>query len=169
LTSSINARLAGAAFLIYIAAGIGSMAVTAQFRPVLGTLMSFCALTLGVTLYAITRDVDRDLALMAMLCRVLEAADKDTEVYFAIASTLFCILLLRGRIIPGLLAWLGLLSSGGLVVQLLAQQTLGLKTDWSSPLTWAIWFPLLIFELSFAALLLSNRARPAAALAPRST
>jgi len=169
MTRATNARLAGAAFLIYIAAGIGSMAVTAQFRPVLGTLMSVCALALGVTLYAITRDIDRDLALMAMLCRVLEAANVNAEIYFAIASTLFGVLLLRGRIIPGLLAWLGLLSSGGLVVQLLAQQTLGLKTDWSSPLTWAIWFPLLLFELSFAALLLSNRARPTSVSVPPST
>ena len=32
----------------------------------------FCALVLAVTLYAITRDADPDLALLAMVCRVAE-------------------------------------------------------------------------------------------------
>ena len=84
-----NARLAGSAFLIYIAAGIGSMALPADRRAVLATLMALSALTLGTTLYALTRDVARDLALLAMLCRVLEAAAGNGEVYFAIASTIF--------------------------------------------------------------------------------
>jgi hypothetical protein len=55
---------------------------------------------------------------------------------------------------------LGVISSGGLVVQLLVQQAAGTSTNWSSPMTWMIWFPLLIFELSFAALLLGNRLTP---------
>lgn len=36
------------------------------------------------------------------------------------------------------------------------QQAIGARTNWSSPITWAIWLPLLIFELAFAAVLLGN-------------
>lgn len=157
MTLPTNSRLAGAAYLLYVASGIGSMAASAQIRPVLGTVMALCALTLGATLYAITRHVDRDLALLAMLCRVVEASPGNSEVYFAVGSTIFCWLLLKGRTIPAGLSLLGLFSSGGLVAQLLAQQAAGTSTNWSSPTTWIIWFPLLIFELSFAALLLANR------------
>jgi len=169
MTLPSNARLAGAAYLLYIATGIGSMAAPAQIRPVLGTVMAFCALTLGATLYAITRHVDRDLALIAMLCRVLEAGSGNGEIYFAVGSTLFCWLLLKDRMIPAALAVLGLFSSGGLVVQLLVQRTAGASTNWSSPVTWAIWFPLLIFELTFAAVLLANRLRLRPPLPDRAT
>lgn len=161
MTFSGNSRLAGTAFLLYIATGIGSMAAPASARPVLATVMAFCALTLGATLYAITRTVDRDLALLALLCRVLEAGAGSGEIYFAVGSTIFCWLLLKGRMIFAWLAWLGLLSSGGLVAQLLMQEAVGTGTDWSSPLTWVIWFPLLIFELTFSGVLLANRLRPA--------
>ena len=164
MTLPSNSRLAGTAYLLYIATGIGSMAAPAQIRPVLGTIMVFCALTLGATLYAITRHVDSDLALLAMLCRVLEASSGSGEIYFAVGSTIFCWLLLKGRTIPVWLASLGLLSSGGLVVQLLVLQAAGSKTNWSSPVTWVIWFPLLVFELTFAGVLLANRLQP-----PRST
>jgi hypothetical protein len=92
-----------------------------------------------------------------MLCRVVEAGTGNSEIYFAVGSTIFSWLLLKGRTIPVGLSWLGLFSSGGLVVQLLVQQAAGTSTNWSSPTTWMIWFPLLIFELSFAALLLANR------------
>jgi hypothetical protein len=155
-----NARLAGTAYLLYIATGIGSMAAPAQIRPVLGTVMAFCALTLGATLYAITRHVDRDLSLLALLCRMLEAGSGSGEIYFAVGSTIFCWLLLKGRMTPAWLALLGLLSSGGLVVQLLMEQATGSSTNWSSPVTWVIWFPLLIFELTFAVVLLANRVTP---------
>ncbi|MFN0150147.1 MAG: hypothetical protein ACKVU1_05470 [bacterium] len=162
MTYASNARLAGTAYVLYIATGIGSMAVPAQIRPVLGTVMAFCALALGATLYAITRHVDRDLALFAMLCRVIEAGSSTgtAEIYFATGSTIFCWLLLKGRTIPVWLSSLGLLSSGGLVVQLLALKIAGTTTNWSSPITWAIWFPLLVFELWFAAVLLANRLTP---------
>jgi len=160
MTLPSNARLAGTAYLLYIATGIGSMAAPGQIRPVLGTVMALCALTLGATLYAITRHVDRDLALLAMLCRVLEAGSGNSEIYFATGSTIFCWLLLKGRMIPSWLALLGLFSSGGLVVLLLVQQAAGKSTNWSSPMTWVIWLPLLIFELTFAAVLLANRLTP---------
>jgi hypothetical protein len=160
MTLSRNSRLAGIAFLLYIATGVGSMAAPDQIGPVLATVMAFCALILGATLYAITRHVDRDLALLAMLCRVIEAGPGSGEIYFATGSAIFAWLLLKGRTIPAWLSLLGLFSSGGLVVQLLVQEAAGVSTNWSSPLTWVIWFPLLIFELTFAGLLLANRLTP---------
>ena len=60
MTLRTNARIAGFTFLFYIAAGISSMALAgrAHVTDVLSLLTSFCALVLGVTLYAITREVD---------------------------------------------------------------------------------------------------------------
>ena len=74
MTLRSNARLAGIAFLFYIVVGITSLATrdSASLTVFFTLLMSFSALTLGVTLWAITRDVDADLAMMAMLCRVLD-------------------------------------------------------------------------------------------------
>src|SRR5512141_699570 len=89
-----NARVAGFAFLVYIAAaftgmvlernassgegiaaqlaGIAQHAPAMRIAVVLQLIGCFCALVLAVTLYAITRDVDADLALLAMTCRVAE-------------------------------------------------------------------------------------------------
>lgn len=94
MTRTTNARIAGFAFLIYIAAGIASMVLfgratggegiaaqlagiaqhTAAVRGVLvlALVMCFSALALAVTLYALTRDEDRDLAMLALLCRAGE-------------------------------------------------------------------------------------------------
>ena len=95
MTLKTNARLAGFIFLLYIATGITSMVV---FRKAAGgaegitaTLASLAqhasfvrmnilltllqaayALVLGVTLYALTREQDRDLAVMALCCRAGE-------------------------------------------------------------------------------------------------
>jgi hypothetical protein len=167
MTVRTNARLAGAAFLIYIAAGIGSMAA-AKFPPLRGVLIAmvpFCAIVLGVTLYALTRGVDRDLAMIAMACRIVEAAGGNGELFFAAGSTIFCWLLLTGRLIPKALAALGLASSS-MVLALLILQAGGLfggKTNWASPLTWTAWFPLLIFEIACGVWLLTRGvAQPAA-------
>ena len=43
-----------------------------RYSALLGMLEVFCALVLAVTLYAITRDEDRDLAMLGMICRVAE-------------------------------------------------------------------------------------------------
>lgn len=160
MTLHTNSRLAGVAYLVYIAAGIGSMAVAsrAELVAVANLITALCALTLGVTLWALTRDVDRDLAMFAMLCRLLEAAPGPGEIYFAIGNTVFCWLLWRGRLIPAALAGLGTVSSLGLSM-LIVVQTAGLmggRMQWSSPITWLVWLPLLIFELAFAVLLLSR-------------
>jgi N-acetylglucosamine-6-phosphate deacetylase len=75
MTRTTNARLAGSAFLLYIVAGITSMALHGKphATEMLSLITSFSALVLGVTLYAITRGQDADLALLALTCRVMEA------------------------------------------------------------------------------------------------
>jgi hypothetical protein len=63
MTLNTNARVAGFTFWIYVAAGIASMRLVgnAPATGVLALVTSFCAVVLGVTLYAITREEDRDL------------------------------------------------------------------------------------------------------------
>jgi len=159
MTLTTNARLAGIAYLAYLGFGIGGMAIgSAAASAVSGVLTSFCALLLGVTLYAITREQDRDLAMLAMLCRVLEAAPGGNEIYFAVGNTIFCWLLLKGRMIPAALAMLGLVASAALSILVLLQTggLFGGRMSWSSPVTWLVWLPMLIFELAFAYWLLTR-------------
>ena len=161
MTLTTNARLAGAAYLAYLVFGIGGMAIgTAGASAVSGVMTSFCALVLGVTLYAITREQDRDLAMIAMLCRVLEAVPGQGEIYFAVGNTIFCWLLLKGRMIPAALALLGVVASAALSLLVLAQTggLFGGRMLWSSPVTWFVWLPVLVFELSFAFYLLTKPA-----------
>src|SRR5262249_4576723 len=155
------------------------------------------------TLYAITREQDPDLAMLALTCRLVEGinnaqgvsstlavlwlattsganalnegatqalgayllrGDGISAIFFAVASTLFSWLLPRGRMIPVLLAWLGVLASA-LVVLILSLQLLGFftaATSWFSGITWLMWFPLLIFEVTLALwLLIKGVAAPA--------
>ena len=95
MTRRTNARIAGLTFLIYIASGItatvlasrataGAEGTAARLVAIaqhatdvrmafaLNLLTCFAALVLAVTLYAITREQDRDLALLAFACRVAE-------------------------------------------------------------------------------------------------
>lgn len=80
MTRRTNARVAGVAFLVYIAAGLTTLALSGRATAgegipaklatiaqhttemgvvvVLSLLANFCALVLGVTLYSITRDQD---------------------------------------------------------------------------------------------------------------
>jgi len=156
MTRRTNATVAGIKFLIYIVAGITSMALKNRVNAaaLLTLVTSFCALVLGVTLYAITRVEDQDLALLALLCRVIESVPGHGggAIYFAVGSTLFCWLFLRGRMIPVALAWLGVVASALLVV-LLVLRTAGLfgpGANWSSALTWLTWLPMLVFEVTLA-------------------
>src|SRR5262249_40247876 len=71
LTRTTNARIAGFAFLSYIAAGL-PYGLDVRVGVVLGLLTCFAALVLAVTLYALTRDIDGDLALLGLTCRVAE-------------------------------------------------------------------------------------------------
>jgi hypothetical protein len=211
MTRRRNARVAGLAFLVYIAAALSGMmlegsatrgegiaaklAGIAQHAPavrlavVLQLVGCFCALVLGVTLYAITRDADPDLALLAMICRVAEgvigavsvpntlgklwlatAAGADAPdpaaagalgaflmkmptgdfalpaIFFAVGSTIFASLLLRGRIVPAALAWLGLLASI-LVLVILPMALVGIRFGL---LNKVMWLPMLVFEVTLA-------------------
>ena len=166
MTRATNARLTGFTLLIYFAAGIASLMLAGHMSAtgVLALVTSFSALVLAVTFYAITREQDADLAMMGLACRVIEAVPGHGEIYFAVGSTLFSWLLLRGRMIPVALAWLGVIASAMLVV-LIPLQLAGLfggARAWSSPVTWAVWLPLLVFELTLAAwLIVKGVAAPA--------
>jgi len=165
MTLRTNARIAGVTYLLYLVVGISSLALggRTQATEVFGLLTSFCALVLGVTLYAITREQDADLALLGLTCRVIEAIPgQHGYVYFAVGSTIFCWLLLRGRMIPTGLARLGLAASVLLAAVLLLQRArfLGAVTDWSSSITWIVSLPMLVFELTFAGWLLVKGVAP---------
>jgi hypothetical protein len=94
MTRKTNARLAGMAYLLYIAAAFPAMllsnratsgegiaakleglalhATDVRLAAVLSLIGCCCALVLAVTLYAITREQDRDLAMLGLTCRVAE-------------------------------------------------------------------------------------------------
>lgn len=96
MTRTTNARLAGFMFLFYITTGIVGMilfnqatkgegtaarlASVAAHAPQMGLSFVFAliaifnALILGLALYALTRDEDPDLALLALTCRLVEGA-----------------------------------------------------------------------------------------------
>lgn len=79
--------------------------------------------------------------------------------FFAVGSTLFSYLLLRGRIIPVALAWLGVVSSALLVVVLPAQ----LAGVLDEPIALYMWLPMAVFEVVLALwLLIKGVAMPAA-------
>lgn len=215
MTHTTWARLAGVMFLLYIAVGVTQMTVfggitagegaaaklanmaqhatDVRINVVLGLLTCFVALTLGVALYAITREQDPNLAMLALICRVGEgvlggvfipltlgllslataeganAPDAAAAqalgsfvltarswnpvicaTFFAVGSTLFSWLLLRGRMIPVSLAWLGLAASVLLVVGLPLQLAGVLR----SPVTMLMWLPMAAFEIPLALWLL---------------
>ena len=96
MTRTTNARLAGATFLLYIATAAGASllfsraargeGIAAQLASIakhttlvrlsiLLVLLTFVvAVSLAVALYGLTRDEDRDLAVLALSCRVAESA-----------------------------------------------------------------------------------------------
>jgi hypothetical protein len=212
MTRTTNARIAGFTFLFYIAVGITSLvlfgratsgegiagqlagiakhATEVRVTVVLALLQCFSALVLAVTLYAITREQDPDLAMLALACRVGEGllgavgipstlgllwlatatgADAPdtgaahalgayllkgsvalTATFFAVGSTLFSYLLLRGRMIPIPLAWLGVVASVLLVVGLPLQLAGFLRGLLAS----LMWLPMLAFEVPLALWLL---------------
>ena len=186
MTISTNARLAGFAFLLYIAVGLSSLgrAPGLLFDVLASLVMCFCAFALAVTLFGITSAIDREIALMGMVCRVAEGISgivflapslamksamqapndpnaaafdamnsllKGAErmnfsvggMLFAVGSTMFCWLLLRGRLIPLGLAWLGFLASVLLVIALPLQ----LGHVLTGRYTMLIWLPMAAFEI----------------------
>lgn len=211
MTRTTNARIAGFTFLLYIAVGVTQMVVggptggddtsarlaliaqhasRARVNILLGLVIWLTAITLAVSLYAITRDEDRDVAVLALCCRVGEsmlaaigiiaslgllwlatggagtsAPDAAAAnalagflmklggwntiiaaTLFAVGSTLFSWLLLRGRMIPVSLAWLGVVASVLLVVLL----PLRLVGAVSGPVTQLMWLPMAAFEIPLA-------------------
>jgi len=216
MTRTTNARIAGLTYLVYIALGIPAMVLFDRASNAQGTaariariaqhasdvrivlvltlLTCFAALLLAVSLYGITRDEDRDLAMLALSCRVGEgvlnamgpmatlgllwlgtavteagapdAAAADalggfllnvrgwsgtiSATFFAVGSTLFSYLLLRGRMVPAALAWLGVVASVLLVVGLPLQ----LAGFLGGPVGWFMWLPMLVFEVALALWLL---------------
>jgi hypothetical protein len=226
MTRTTNARVAGFTFLFYIAVGISSLTmsgratrgqtIAAKFLTIaehqiemrivalLLVLAAFSALVLGVTLYAITREHDRDLAMLALICRVAEgltgllmpgalmllwlatatgpgAPDKASAealgafllrlersspaaMFFAVGSTLFSWLLLRGRLIPAPLGALGVVASAVLAIVLPLQLAgfIGASVNnFFSAVTWLVWLPMLVFEVTLAAWLLIKGVAPA--------
>src|SRR5688500_10850424 len=112
MTLTTNARTAGATMILYLVAGIGSLVMAGHaIVGVLTLVESLSALVLGVTFFAMTRETDRDVALMAMMCRVIEAVPGEGFVYSAVGWLLFSWLMLHGRTIPAGLAWLGVAAS----------------------------------------------------------
>jgi hypothetical protein len=218
MSRTTNARIAGFTFLFYIAAGIlslvlfsqatGGQEITAKLAGIaqhalqlrltiiLGLLQAVCAIVLAVTLHAITRDQDSDLAVLALIFRIGEGllnafSTRDTlgllwlgtssgskapdavtlqalgtyllggpdwnmsAILFAMGSTVFSYLFLRGRTIPVPLAWLGLVASVILVVGL-PLQLVGL---FRGPVTSYMWIPMAAFELPLAFWLLIKGVR----------
>lgn len=201
MTRRTNGKIAGVAYLLYIVAAFPSMVIMnnamrgaglaahasdVRIATVLSMLGGFCALTLAVTLWAITRPQDPELAMLGLTCRVAEgvigaaslpatlallalattpgASAPDpgamqaltafvmkqtpavSATFFAVGSTLFCWLLLRGRMIPISLAWLGVVGSALVAVAVPVQ----VVADLTSPLTQLIWIPIAIFEITVA-------------------
>lgn len=206
MTPARNARIAGFTFLFYIAVGILSMVLSAKvtaggdipaklasiaqhapllrFNALLGIVQAVCAMVLAVTLYAITRAEDSDLAMLGLTFRVGEGllgavlthstldllwlattAGPDAPnpatvqalapyllggsrwnagaFFFAIGSTFFSYLLLRGRTIPVPLAWLGVIASVLLVIGL-PLQLVGVLKGLAAGL---IWIPMAAYEV----------------------
>src|SRR4030095_13370970 len=94
---------------------------------------------------------DRDLAMLALVCRAVEGVPgNEGFFFFAVGSTLFCWLLLRGRMMPIPLAWLGALAAALLIVMIRLQRAGALAAvDFLTRATWMTWFPLLVFEVVF--------------------
>ena len=84
-------------------------------------------------------------------------------IFFAVGSALFAWLLLRGRLIPTPLAWLGVLTSAVAVVALPLDFVGLFPSRW----IWYVWLPLAAYEIPLALwLLVRGVATPAPATAP---
>jgi hypothetical protein len=170
MTRGMNARIAGFTLLFYIGAGVTELVLRGAGHSADGIAVRLArmgqqasALVLAVTLYRITRDEGPVLAIVAMICRMLEGVGStiasllqvrwnQNAIFFAVGSTLFAYLFLRGRMIPAALAWLGFLASVSLVV-ILPLQLAGLfggRSNWFGAVTWLMWLPMLVFEVTLA-------------------
>lgn len=97
-----------------------------------------------------TPDITTTNALRTLLLMPVPTVPLGT-IFFAVGSTIFCWLLLRGRMVPVSIAWLGLFASGLLAV-VLPLQLAGFSTG---PLTGYVqWLPALLFQIVLALWLL---------------
>lgn len=211
MTQTTNARIAGVTFLLYIALGMASMiflnvaskidgtaaklasvaehASMVKIDLLLSVLICFIAVMLAVSLFGILRDVDMDLAVLVLSCRVIEAALSVVSIFitlgllwlsmangpdvpdvsaahaiasflqktqgwnfsvaatfFAVGSTVFSVLLVRGRLVPMPLAWLGVVASV-LLVLMIPLQLVGVI---GGTIGFIVWLPMLVFEVTIA-------------------
>lgn len=221
MTRRTNARVAGVTFLFYIAVALTSMMLDtrstsgdtilarlttlaqhtteARLGIVFGLLSGLSAVVLAVTLRAITRDQDPDIATVGFAFRLGEglmgflpiptlgllwlAANRPegtlapvavdsigmfllqlgnwqvtiASLLFAIGSTAFAWLLLRGRIVPAWIAWPGLAGSA-LIAAALVARMVGIGGVWL-PVLWGV---LLVYEVALAIwLIVKGAAMPA--------
>ena len=197
MTTKANSRLAGFAFILYIVVGIADMTLSSRaigsgtaaaklasiaahetlmrVSSLLTLVSALCALTLGVTIYALTRDYDRDLALLAMMCRVVEGASNAIGAAGALrllsaakAATAGAEVLLVGQPATGTATLFAVASTIycyiflrartipialawlGLISSLLLVLCLPLQIVGVMGANWWMWMPMLVFELSFA-------------------
>jgi hypothetical protein len=222
MTQRTNARVAGFAFLFYIAVGITQMVLSSptqaddtaarlalvarhawrmRLNIVLTLVICATAVVLATALYAITRDQDRNVAVLGLSFRVGEGvlaalgaltslgvlwlATDVAQVpatatlaelllqlqgwnvtiiatFFALGSTAFSWLLLRGRLIPVPLAWLGVVASLILVVGL----PLRLVDAIGGTITQVMWLPMALFEIPLGFWLLIRGVRSQGGLNP---
>jgi hypothetical protein len=178
MTRTTNSRIAGFTFLLYIAAGITSMVVyrqaagggeiaarlasMAQHATEIGIGSSLpttqAVLWLATANGASAPDPRTAHALGALLQQVTGSTISITATFFAVGSTFFSWLLLRGRMIPVSLAWLGVASSVLLVVVLPLRGAGFIH----GRITWLVWIPMAVFEVAFAIWLLVKGAAPPA-------
>jgi hypothetical protein len=220
MTRTTNSRLAGLAFLVYIAAGLSGLILfgrasagetvparlaslaantsAARAGLLLTVVGVLCAFVLAVTLHGLTRDVDPDLALLvlafrtaegvvggvgllgmaeriwlatvsppaapdpaaakaigAMLFQLSSRTDTVSAMFFAFGSLVFSWLLVRGRLAPAWLAWVGVVASILIAV--------GLPLDLAGALpktaARAMWAPMILFEVPLGFWLIFQGAR----------
>jgi hypothetical protein len=110
--------------------------------------------TLGLLSLAGRHDQPGSIAVADLLTRVSGWNFMVSATFFAVGSTIFCWLLLRGRIIPLSLAWLGVIASIVLIVGL-PLQLAGLLRGITAQL---IWIPMVAFEVPAGVWLLTKGA-----------
>src|SRR5437762_3158028 len=125
MTRTTNARIAGFTFLFYIAAGVVSMILFGRATGGEGTAAN---------------------AIGAFLFKIQSWNPIIAATFFAVGSTLFSWLLLRGGMVPLALASLGVVASVLLVVVLPLQ----LAGFLGGPITLLVWLPMLVFEVTLA-------------------
>jgi hypothetical protein len=163
MTRATNARIAGFTFLAYIAAGLGSMVCRVVEGVLAGLSISgtLAVFWLATASGAEAPDVSATKALAAYLLRDDVAL---TATFFAVGSTAFSWLLLRGRLIPISLSWLGVVASAVLVVGLPLQ-----LAGWvRGPITSLVWLPMLAFEVPLGFWLRRGGSPPIRTRAPQS-